>query len=400
LRGILFIVCDGLGDRPIKEFGNKTPLESASTPNLDRLAKEGATGRMLILGKDKVPESDEAHLTLFGYDLKKCYSGRGVFEVAGIGIDIAKDDIAWRANLGTVDENRVIIDRRCGRISSVREYAESLDGIEVKGVKFMVRPGTAYRMGIVMRGEGLSPKVGTNDPHRNGERLMEVKALDGSDEAKFTAEVMNEFLEKAYKILSDNPLNKERGGKGLPIGNCVLCRGASSAKAIEKFEEKYGMKAACIAGAALYRGIGRVLGMDVLEVKGATGIPSTDIGAKFDAGIRALGKYDFVFVHVKAADSLGEDGNCRGKREFIERIDVAAEKLLGVKETIVVTADHSTPCADKAHSADPVPLLIRGKGIKADATKEFGENACGKGSLGEFMAIGLMGKLMETRGCR
>lgn len=393
MKKIVFVICDGLGDRPIKEFNGLTPLEKADTPNLDRFAREGATGLVQVADKDSYPDSDIAHLSLFGYDLKKYYCGRGPIEATGIGMKLEKGDIAWRCNLATVDENLIIKDRRAGRIESTAEFVKDLDGMEIEGVKFLIKPGTAHRAILVLRGRGISEKVKKNDPKVAGEIVMVFEAKDESKDAKFTARIMNEFLARSYKILTKNPLNKHRINEGKLPANYLLCRSAGKAIRIPSFKEKYGLEACCIAGAGLYKGIGRHLGMDLIDVEGANGLPSTNVEAKFKAAIDALQKYDFVFVHVKGADSLGEDGNFEGKKQFIEKIDKAAKVFENLKDAmLVITADHSTPCELKKHSSDPVPLLIWGSSIKADSVNKFGERTCAKGSIGKIES----GKLMSV----
>ena len=380
----ILVICDGLGDRPIAGLGGKTPLEAAVTPNFDRMAKEGVCGKMSVMGPGVVPHSDDAHLTLFGYDLKRFYPGRGPIEAAGIGFKLKDGDVAFRSNVGTVDKDWVVLDRRAGRIESTKAFAEKLDGMEIDGVKFFVKPATGYRMVIVMRSENkkLSDKITDCDPHEDGKVVQKVAATDNSGEAEFTASVLNKFLQKAYLALKDLPINKERVKKGLPAANFPLMRGAGYHQKIPSFSEKYGAKACCIAGAGLYKGIGAILGMDVLQVKGATGLPDTNVKAKFLAAKKALKKYDFVFVHVKPTDSLGEDGNIQGKKEFIEKIDKALPAIMDAGGRIVITADHSTPCECKAHSADPVPLLIRDKSIEPDKASRFSEKECEQGRIG------------------
>lgn len=391
----IFIICDGLGDLPVKDFGNKTPLEAAKTPNMDKLAEQGRTGIVDVV-QGIYPASDVCHLSLFGYEIDKYYTGRGVFEAAGIGMKLLPGDVAFRANLATVDDDLVITDRRAGRISSTKEFVEELNGMEIDGIKFLIHPGTAHRAALVMRGKGLSSKLSDNDPHKVGEKAMTVKATDGSEEAERTAAVLNKFLGIAHEKFRENPINKKRIAEGKPAANYLLCRGASHMVKVPSFESRHGLKACCIAGAGLYKGIAAVLGMDILEVKGATGLPTTDVKAKFKAAKEKLKEYDFVFVHVKAADNLGEDGNCVGKRDFIEKIDEAAEILLDVKDAVIsITADHSTPCAHKDHSSDPVPLLIWGRGVENDDISEFGERACAKGSIGRIKGIELIPKLLK-----
>jgi len=286
----IMIICDGMGDRPIAALGGKTPLEAAKTPNLDKMAKQGACGKMSVMGKGVVPHSDDAHLTLFGYDLGKFYPGRGPIEAAGIGFALRAGDVAFRSNIGTVDGNWVVKDRRAGRIESTKPFAGALDGMEIDDVKFFVKPGTGYRMVVVMRSEKrkLSDKITDCDPGIVGKKVEEVRAKDGSEEAEFTASVLNKFLKQAYAVLKGLPVNKEREKKGLFPGNIPLMRGAGYHEEIPSFNEKYGVKSCCIAGAGLYKGIGAILGMEVLQARGATGLPNTDVKAKFQAAKKAL----------------------------------------------------------------------------------------------------------------
>ena len=387
---IVFIICDGMGDRPIPELGNKTPLEYARTPNMDALAASGVCGNINILGKGHQPHSDDAHLTIFGYDLSKHYPGRGPIEAAGVGIKLQHGDIAMRSNLATVDEKLVVVDRRAGRIESTAAFVRQLDGMKIGNVRFIVKPGTGYRAIIVMRGKGISDQITSNDPEFAGKKALAIKPMDKSTEAKYTAEIMTEFLSRSHEILEKNPLNMKRKKKGELPANYILARGFGHYKKIPSFQEKYGLSACCIAGAGLYKGLGSVMGMDVLEVRGATGLPNTDVGAKFMAAKNALKKYDFIFVHVKPTDSLGEDGNVKGKTEFIEKIDNALGVLMGVDAALIITADHSTPCMDKAHSDDPVPILVYSKGIRPDNLKKFSEKDCSKGGLGTIMGKDVM----------
>lgn len=398
MKKIIFVILDGLGGRPVEKFDGKTSLEAAETPNLDRMAREGITGMIDVLGKGVRPDSDTAHLTLFGYNLDRYYPGRGPIEALGIKMELEEGDVALRANLGTVDENLIVVDRRAGRIESTKPFVEKVDGTEIEGIKFIIRPGTGHRAALVLRGKGLSDEITNGDPHKVEEGVLRIKPKNSSEEAKFTAEVLNRFLDKAHHILRDCELNKERLKKGKYPGNYLLVRGAGEYKKIPTFEEKWGTKACCVAGAGLYKGLGYLTGMEVLEVEGATGLPNTDVQAKFTAARDSLEKkgFDLAFVHVKPPDNLAEDGNCQGKKEFIEKIDRAAEVLLNSNALVAVTGDHSTPCVLKDHSGDPVPILIWGEG--KDQVMEFGETACKKGGLGRFEGKEEMEKVMELAG--
>jgi len=386
MKKTLFIILDGLGDLPCEELGDKTPLEAAKTPNLDKLAERGQVGLIDVM-HGKRPDSDTAHLILFGYDLNKYYLGRGPYEAAGLNMEMKEGDVVLRANLATVDENDIIIDRRAGRIKDAKPFEKMLN-INVDDVGFIVKAGTGHRLALIMRGKDLSPNITKTDPKKIGTKPLKAMPKDNSDESKRTAEILNKYISITHEILDKCEENKKRKEQGELPANMLLTRGAGQYRKIPSFEEKYGMKAACIAGAGLYKGIGRILGMDVIEVDGATGFPDTNVFAKFNRAIQLLKDYDFVFVHVKATDIFGEDGDCVGKKEFIEKVDKAAKILLDLSCMIVITGDHSTPCKLKDHSGDPVPLLLVGMG--KDDVNEFNERACRNGSLGTIEGRDLM----------
>jgi len=396
----MLIVMDGLGDRPIKELGNLTPLEAAHTPNMDALAGRGVCGMMNALGVAMRPGSDTSHLAIMGYDIDRYYTGRGTIEVSGLGMDLEPGDVALRGNLGTVDDNLVVIDRRAGRITDTGPFVKDLDGLTYEGVTLKVQPGTGHRAGIILRGPGLSSRISDNDPHEVGVKIHDAHPLDDTPEAAFTARVLNHLLAQAHRILKDHPLNKERLAQGKPAANYLLGRGAGYYKKIEKFQDRYGLKACTVAGGGLYKGIGAFTGMDILPVPGATGLPNTDIAAKFKVALAALaGEYDFAFVHIKAADTFGEDGDFLGKKAFIERVDEAFALLWDAPCLLAVTADHSTPCALKRHSGDPVPLMMIGDGlVRPDHVAQFGERPCARGALGRLTGLQIMPEIINLLG--
>ncbi|MEK6941420.1 MAG: 2,3-bisphosphoglycerate-independent phosphoglycerate mutase, partial [archaeon] len=324
----VFIILDGLGDRPIKEFAGKTPLEAAKKPNLNRLAKNGMTGMLYALAPGVNVGSDVAQLSIFGYQPEKYYSGRGPIECLGAGMEIKQNDICFRANISSIGEDKTIIDRRAERISSTKEFVEEFNGMEISGVKILVKPATGYRACIIFRGESLSDKVSTNDPKQNGKKALKALPLDGTKSAKKTADVLNEFLDISSKKLAQNKKNIELKRQGKLQANCLLVRGAGKAHNVPGFLEKYSLSAACIAGAGLYKGIGKMLGMKIIDAPGATGLPDTDIKAKVAHTIKALKEFDFVFLHLKATDSFGEDGNAPKKKWFIEKFDKELAPLL------------------------------------------------------------------------
>lgn len=401
MNKVILLIMDGLGDRPIKELGGKTPLEAAHTPNLDALAARGICGLQNALGVGQRPGSDTSHLAILGYEPDKYYTGRGTIEVAGLGMDLEPGDVALRGNLGTVDDRLVVVDRRAGRITDTGPFVKDLDGLTYEGITLHIKPGTGHRAGVILRGPGLSSRISDNDPHEVGVRVHEVHPLEDSPEAAFTARVLNHFLSRAHEILKDHPLNQERQKEGKPPANYLLCRGAGYYKKIEKFSERYGLRACAIAGGGLYKGIGAFTGMTVLQVPGATGMANTDIRAKFAASLKALATdYDFAFVHIKAADAFGEDGDFQGKKAFIEKIDEAVGVLLDLPDTLIVaTGDHSTPCALKKHSGDPVPIMMVGDGaVRTDHVREFGERACATGGLGRLTGLMIMPEIINLLG--
>jgi len=400
LNKAILLIFDGLGDRPIKDFGGLTPLEYAKTPNFDKIAENAECGFMNALGRGLRPGSDTSHLAILGYDPDVYYSGRGPIEVAGIGLQLKHGDVALRGNMGTIDENMVIIDRRAGRILDVSPLTKELDGMEVDGVKFIIKPGTAHRAGVIMRGENLSSAITDADPHELNVPLHTVEPTDDSPEAKRTADVLNKFIKQSYEILKDLEFNKKRAEEDKYEANCLLVRGAGQYKHVPSFKERYGLSASCIAGGGLYKGIGAFLGMEIVDVPGATALPNTDIKAKFKTAKEKLKSHDFIFVHVKAADSLGEDGNPEDKKDFLEKADKAAAVLSDLPEDVllVISADHSTPCELKNHSADPVPIVFKGGSVRIDDVTAFGERACAKGGLGFIEGRHVMPQILNLMG--
>ncbi|UCC30088.1 MAG: 2,3-bisphosphoglycerate-independent phosphoglycerate mutase [Phycisphaerales bacterium] len=400
LEKVLFLVLDGLGDRPIKELGGATPLEAAHTPHLDRLAQQGECGMLHTIGRGIRPGSDTAHLTIFGYDKDEFYAGRGPIEAAGIGLELCDGDVALRCNLATVDDDLMILDRRAGRIHAVTPFTTALDGIEIDQVRFLLKPGTAHRAILVMRGPGLSSAITDNDPHEEGVPVRTVMPTDDSPGAKKTADLLNQYVSRAYPILRDHPENQVRGQAGKLPANYLLLRGPGRYRRIPSFQERYGLRACCVAGGGLYKGIAALLGMEVVDVPGATGLPDTDVSGKFRTAVQSLADCDFVFVHVKAADSLGEDGDFVGKRSFIEKVDAAAAAFRDLPDNVllVILADHTTPCELRAHSADPVPILVHGSGVRVDAVSAYSERACTSGGLGFLTGIDVIPQILNLLG--
>ena len=397
---VMLIILDGMGDRPADILGGKTPLEAANTPNMDFLAKAGINGIMDPIAPGIRAGSDTAHLSILGYDPYEVYTGRGPFEAAGEGLDLRPGDVAFRCNFSTVDGHMNVVDRRAGRIKEgTHELAKELDGMRLEGVDVIFRESVEHRAVLVLRGDGLSPNISDADPHELGP-VHHVEPLDDTDEARRTSDIVNEFVRISHERLKDSRINIEREKKGLPPANIVLPRGAGMVPHMESAEGRYGIKAGAIAGVSIVKGVCRLAGMEILDVRGARGSADSDFGEKIRAGIEYLEKGDFVLINMKAPDLFGHDGDPKGKKEIIERIDAAMHPLREVldRTIVAITADHSTPCDVMDHSGDPVPLLIAGKGVRTDDVDGFGERSAPKGGLCRIRGNDLMNILLQLAG--
>ena len=402
----VLIICDGMADRPNESHGRKTPLEAARTPNLDELAKNGWVGLMDPISPGIRPGSDVAHLAILGYNPYEYYAGRGSLEAAGAGITLKPGDVAFRANFATVDENFKVLDRRAGRIKAgTKELAGALNKIKIEGVNGIsveFHPTIEHRGVLILRGGGLSRKVTDTDPHEVGAKVLKSKPLDESPEARRTAEALNEFTGKSYGALRDHPVNLERARRGEKPANIILSRGAGEYLKLETVREKYGLKAAAVAAVALVKGVCRAVGVDLINVKGATGGLNTNFMAKADGAASAIERYDFVLVHVKAPDVAAHDGNFEAKVKAIEGIDGMVGRLmekLSLSETyITVTADHATPITFRDHSGDPTPILIYGPEVFPSGVDKFCERAAARGNLGRIRGVDVMPLLANYLG--
>jgi 2,3-bisphosphoglycerate-independent phosphoglycerate mutase len=396
---ILMVICDGMADRPVEALNGMTPLEAAEVPNMDRLAREGQIGLMDVIAPGIVPGSDTAHLALLGYDPRTVYTGRGPFEAAGEGVEVRKGDVAFRCNFATVDAKMQVTDRRAGRISKgTDQLASAVNGMKIEDVQIIFKQGVDHRAVLVLRGPGLSPKITEIDPHHEG-KILVSKAM--APEAEKTARILNEFTKRSYEILNKHPVNQARVKEGKPPANIALARGSGSPPEVPSFSEHHnGLKGAAVVGISLVRGLCRLSGLEVIDVKGATGSTDTDLNAKVNAALKALKSHDLVLLHFKATDLYGHDGDAPGKVVFIEKIDVALGAILDkVPNTVVcITADHSTPCSVKDHSSDPVPVLVWGDGLRHDLTDCFSELEAASGGLGHIRGHELMSMLCGLAG--
>lgn len=393
-KKILFLVVDGLGDRPSAILNDLTPLEYAETPTLNSLATQGICGLHTTIAPGIPPGSDTAHLALFGYNPHKFYTGRGVFEAAGLGISLQPGDIAFRTNYATI-RDEIVVDRRAGRIRDDKgELAKLIDGLHIDGAQALFKHSVEHRGCLVLRGKNLSHLVTSNDPKREGNPPPEITAKE--EGAEETAKVLRKLIAKVEKTFREHPFNKKRQTQGKFPANTLLVRGASSAVQFPSFEEKFALKGAvCIAGGALYKGASALVGMKVLDVPGATGRVDSDLSAKIKASLKALEENDFVFLHFKGADNEGHDGNFLEKVAYLEKADKALEPVIDRGDLVfALTGDHSTPCGVRDHSADPSPLMIVSSDCLRDSVKEFGERSVITGGLGHIRGVDVMPIIM------
>jgi 2,3-bisphosphoglycerate-independent phosphoglycerate mutase len=391
---ILFIVLDGISDRPCPDLGGLTPLAAAKTPVLDKLAAEGCCGIMDTIAPGIRPGSDTAHLALLGYEPRKYYTGRGPLECEGTGIHMEPGMIGFRCNFATLSKDGIITDRRAGRIHDTAALSgaieKDVDLSEYK-VEFSFRSGAGHRAALALKGKGLGQCVTSNDPKKEGVPPLKVKVLQQTQADQKTADICNEFVKQSTKILFEHPVNVERVEKGQNPANIVLMRGAGEMGHFEPFEKNYGLRGSVISAASLITGIGSAVGLEHVHVDGITGSQDSNIAGKIAAAQAQLRKKDFVLVNIKGADESGHDGLAVQKKNFIEKIDAVLEPLLAQKDAIIIVcADHSTPCTIKDHSADPVPVIIRGDGVRMDDVVRFDEYSCARGGLNRIRGCDLM----------
>lgn len=379
---IVLLVLDGLGGISTTPDG-KTALETANSPNLDSLAKEGTLGQTIPIRYGITPGSGPAHLALFGYEPLEYVIGRGALSAAGINLPVKAGDIAARGNLCTLDAAGNVIDRRAGRISqeNAAPVIAKLNQVQIPGVEVEVRQVKEYRFVIVMRGDGLTPHLNDTDPQEVGVPPLKAEAQQSG--AEKAAEMMGKWIEKATQAVSDEP-----------VANGFLLRGFATDPGLPSYENAYELEAACIAEYPMYKGVSRLVGMDVLDLVG----PGAQ--GEFETAQKFWQEHDFFFIHIKKTDSYGEDGNLEAKAKIIEEVDQALPSLLKLNpDVLIVTGDHSTPALMKSHSWHPVPFLIWApKTHRTDLETSFTERNCARGGLGTFPAVETMSLALAHAG--
>jgi len=372
---IVQLVMDGLGGLPRPSDG-KTELEAAETPNLDKLAVRSQLGLAVPVAPGVTPGSGPAHLSLFGYDPLVYDIGRGVLEALGIGFDLQPEDVAARGNFCTVDDEGLIVDRRAGRIPTEfnEKLVAQLRGIELPGVKIFVETVKEYRFVLVLRptaGQTLTAHIHDTDPQKLGVPPLPAEPQD--EASRPTAELVNHWIAAARQILADHK-----------PANSLNLRGLAKDPGLPRFPEVYGLRAGAIATYPMYKGVAKLVGMDVL--------PTGDtIESEIETLTQHWDAYDFFFFHVKKTDSYGEDGNFDGRIEVIEHVDHVLPDILALEpDVILVTGDHSTPAKLKSHSWHELPVLYWADDIRPDGVTSFGERPCMAGGLGHIRHVDLL----------
>jgi len=422
MKKIVYIVLEGLSDLPIRELDNKTPLESASTLNLDNLARSGITGLSYTAVKGVALESDIAVISLLGYDVRKYYTGRGPLESFAEGLVVNDGDVAFRANFATVDELGIIKDRRVARDLTNEEAValtkEVNSKITLSGATFEFKNTIGHRAVLVIKGmrSKLSGWVKNTDPayDRDGvfgiakdkfdNLVVESSPMAGHEdsiEAKEAAGALNEFTRKARRVLNESSVNKKRVRENKIPANIILCRdGGDRLPKFPKFGTLYNLRFGSFVQMPVERGVAFLTGMDVIGIPESTGHLDVDYPVWAKVALASISEYDGIYIHIKGVDEASHDGNVQKKKEIIESIDkfFFANLLpeLDISNTIVAVATaHPTVCVTKAHSSDSSPLLIAGGRIKPDGVVKFSEKACQNGSLGELNTEEIMSLLVR-----
>ncbi|OLB90262.1 MAG: phosphoglycerate mutase [Thaumarchaeota archaeon 13_1_40CM_38_12] len=402
---MIYVLLDGIGDLPHPDLKGATPLSYAKTPNLDKIASNGTIGEVISVGKGIAPQSDIAVFNMLGYKFQNStYVGRGVIEAIGIGIDFKNGDLALRGNFATVNDEKIIVDRRAGRkiekedtLGIARELEEKIRFSDPKA-SVVVSPTIGHRVIVRIRCEGqfLSPDISNTDPayaridgmgvaKAVGDYLKIEKSLplNESAGAKLSASLVNEFTEQSLQIMKESQVNKTRMEKGKKLLNSILLRDAGNKfPDVIPINQLHEMKFSCIVDMPVEIGIANVLKMKTFSAGGLT-----DYEEKARVAAQAMDTQNAIYVHIKGPDEFGHDGDAIGKMKNIEEIDklffgTLLDNIDTSKVAIVVSGDHSTPCINKSHSDDPVPVLVSGNSVKKDGTTRFTEEQAKKGGMG------------------
>ncbi len=427
MKKILYIVLDGLGDLPIPQIGNKTPLEAAATPNMDMLAEKARMGCVYTVGKGIAPESDIAVISILGYDAHKYYTGRGPLESYAEGLKVEDGDLAFRVNFATMEDESSdrIKDRRVGRNLSTEEAAalsyEINNNVKLKESASFIFKNTIGHRGVLVIYAGknriLSGDITNTDPAYAKEgafgialpkfekvlgKARPVEGKENDPTCYLSAELINEFTEKSRVVLNNSQVNKKRIDKGKLPANVILSRDAgSNLPKFPKIGELYNLRFGCFVEMPVEKGIALLTGMEVVDIPPPSGNIEKDYILRAKKVKRAIKIYDGLYIHIKGPDEPAHDGDIKGKIASIEAIDkFFFGKLIpdiNLEDVVIaVTADHSTPCMTKAHTDDPVPFMLIKDAKKSDGMQNFSESNSKKGSIGTINGIGIMPLLIEA----
>ena len=415
---LIYVLLDGVGDLPHPDLDGKTPLEAANTPTLDKIASNGTIGEVISVGKGIAPESDIAVFNMLGYSFEHAeYAGRGVIEAIGVGVDFKDGDLALRGNYSTLNEEEIITDRRAGRqiekedADGIAKELEEKIKFSIPGTKIVVAPTIGHRVTVRIRtpNQKLSSRITNTDPAYSNiggmgvaksvgdflkiEKCLPLEDVEG---AELTSNLVNEFSEQSIKIMRNSEINKKRQVQNKKQLSCILLRDAGNKYPdVPPINEKHGMKFSCIVDMPVELGISEVLKMKAFEAGGLT-----DYEEKAKVAAKAMETQNAIYVHLKGPDEFGHDGDAIGKMKNIEEIDqrffkTLVENIDSSKVAIIISADHSTPCINKGHSDDPVPVVVSADFIKNDGTTRMTEQQAKKGSIGLLQGAEVVAKALE-----
>ena len=384
----IIILADGCADEPIKELGNKTPLQAAHTPNIDALCVKSRCGKLITVPSDMPPGSEIANLSVLGYDVKEVFEGRGVLEAASIGVTVNEGELALRCNIICIEDEK-IKNHSAGHITTP-ESAELIKTLQQEMNSDIVKfyPGVSYRHLLIIR-EG-NKNIHCTPPHDvpgTPFRAVLVKAKD--NDSGSTAQLLNDLILKSQNILKDHPVNKARIEKGKDPGNSIWMWSPGYKPAMKTYKELYNKSGSIISAVDLLYGIGAYAGLKAIHVEGSTGLYDTNYEGKAKAAVEALKEVDFVYLHIEASDEAGHEGDFALKTKTLEYLDQRVVKYI-VEETakmkepvaIAILPDHPTPCSIRTHTHDPVPFMIYHPDEKADQVTEYNEFSVENGFFG------------------
>lgn len=397
----IIILGDGMSDEPIPALGDKTPLQVANKPNIDKIAALGRCGMLHTIPAGYAPGSEIANMSVMGYNVPDVFEGRGSLEAASMGVDIDAGEMAMRCNLICIEDGK-IKNHSAGHISN--EEAEELILFlqqELGNELISFYPGVSYRH--LLKVKGGCKKLKCTPPHDvpgTPSADVMIKAVDV--EAKETADLLNELILRSQALLENHPVNLKRAAEGKDKANSIWPWSPGYKPAMKTLQELYGIKSGTVISAVdLIRGIGVYAGLKVVLVEGATGLYNTNYEGKAQAAIEALKTDDFVYLHIEASDEAGHEGDVDLKVKTIEYLDSRIVKPIfeavstwDEPVTIAILPDHPTPCALRTHTMDPVPFIIYSRGEKGDEVQVYDEFACRKGSYGELREMEFMQHFM------